>query len=114
MNVEALDKICADILRESEYDYVGLWEITNAIERDLKPTSLKERRILTLQIIRCLLAGGLEAVNLTASGPGCIPWQEQDVESILRRIDDEWNALGHEPDIGDIVWFNPRSKQQKK
>jgi len=104
--MDMLDKTCIDLLREADHDYVGLWEVINAVERDFKPTSVDEKRSLTMRIVQRLLASGLEAVELRSGGSGCIPWSKQDIESVLSRIDAEWDELGHEPDIGDIVWFN--------
>ena len=101
-----LDKICDDFLREARNDYVGLWQVINAVERDLKPTSVEERQRLTLEVIKRLIARGLQAVDLEASGSGCRPWSDQNVESVVRRINAEWKTLGREPSIGDIVWFN--------
>ena len=101
-----IDKICDDFLLEAGNDYVGLWQVVNAVEHDLKPTNLEERQHLTLEVIKRLLAHGLQAVDLESSGSGCLPWTDQNVESVARRINAEWKALEHEPCIGDIVWLN--------
>lgn len=105
-----IDKICDDFKREAMRDYVGLWQVMNAIERDFKPASPEERRRLTLEVVKKLIAGGLQAVDLEPRGSGCVPWAHQDVKHVVNRINAEWNALGRDPDIGDIVWFNNPSK----
>ena len=107
-----LDKICDDFQRESRNDYVGLWQVVNAIERDFKPANPEERRRLTLEVVKKLISNGLQAVSLKAAGSGCIPWPDQDVESVVTRINAEWDTLGHDPDIGDIVWFNKPNEHE--
>ena len=100
-----LDKICDDFMREAEIDYIGLWQVINTVGYGFEPTTIEERRRLTLEVIKRLMARGLQAVDL-GEGSSCIPWPDQNVESVMRRINAEWEALGHEPDIGDIIWLN--------
>ncbi len=83
---------------------VGLWWIADDV-RQLRPgASEDEIRLETLHALRPLLnQGSLRAAKLLPGG-SYQPW-EGSVEEQLARIDAEWAALGHPPDIGDIVWF---------
>ena len=62
-----------------------------------------------LRITANMLSSGLVAVDLASSGSGCRPWDEQGAEDAIRRVTAEWDSLGHEPSVGDIVWFNDSS-----
>ena len=87
--------------REAHEDYVGLWEIVRHWQ-DAGSASLDERRDLTLETVRRLLEGGVVAGKFE-EGQWRF-WPEQGPVA-LARIETEWTALGHEPDVGEIVWF---------
>ena len=55
-----------------------------------------------------MLDRGFEAVDLAPSG-GAVPWADQDPASVVSRIDHEWKALGREPNVGEVAWFDLRS-----
>jgi hypothetical protein len=83
---------------------VGLWWIADDV-RQLRPGAPEnEIRLETLRALRPLLnQGKLQAARLLPGGTYQL-W-EGSVEEQLARIDAEWAALEHPPDIGDIVWF---------
>jgi hypothetical protein len=111
----AIDQIVRDFCREAEVDYVGLWQVVSAVVHDYQVSSPADIRRLTMEIVRGLLASGFEAVDLRPGG-GRIPWADQRLDVVLARIDHEWDALGKEPDVGDIVWFDlpERNGSQRK
>ena len=90
-----------DFLVECKEDHVGIWEAI-AIAREHDPC-LGRRPILSS--IEQLLADGLIVAGLPAAD-----WRGFDAwlgtaEFITKRIDREWRGLGHDPELGDIVWF---------
>ncbi len=98
---EAVD----DLLEECRVDHVGLWELISAAYHDLGLTSPGAIRAATMRLARSLLVDrGVRAGFPSRDGRGFLPWNLQPDEA-LRRIDEEWDALGREPTIGDIVWF---------
>ena len=104
------DEIAEDYVNEAKADYVGLWQICIRVRKEFSSPNPGQQREIVFQIIRRMLASGLEAVTLHSSGPGCTPWKEQEPDEVIKRISSEWDALGHEPSVADIVWFNnPRS-----
>lgn len=105
MTMVNLRKLEEEFLVEAGQDYVGLWQLVGAVRRKLQVSEPSEVRRLTLLLVRDLLASGLQAVALTSDG-GCVPWLKNDVQSVINRIEREWSALGREPNIGEIVWFN--------
>jgi hypothetical protein len=101
-----IEEIVHDFVNEAHLDYVGLWEITGRVQGRFKPSDHSKVREAAMQIVSGLLSAGLEAVDLASSGPGCIRWENQARAYILDRISSEWDKLGRDPTIGDIVWFN--------
>lgn len=101
-----IDEIVDDYAKAASFDYVGLWQIIKRVGREFGLPERSENKKLVLQIINELLSAGLEAVTLSSSGPGCIPWQNQDSSYVLNRISTEWDNLGRDPNPGEIVWLN--------
>lgn len=58
-----------------------------------------------LDIARALLGRGLVVGNLMKDG-GFAPWDEQQPDAVVNRIQQEWRELGHNPTIDDIAWFH--------
>ena len=100
------ESIIQDIRAGAKQDYVGLWELCIKVRSRLHPEGSVALKDLVLAIVRRLLDGGLQAVELTPSGSGCTPWAIQDPAYVIDRIASEWDTLGHEPSVNDIVWFN--------
>ena len=98
--------LAAEYALEAESDYVGLWQICTRVRHDLAITDPDELRSTVMQVIDVMLAMGLLAVDLPSEGPGRRPWQDQARASVLARIRSEWQALGRDPSVGDIVWFD--------
>ena len=92
--------------KEAETDYIGLWEIIRAIKSVGKVTAEVELRDHALLVVRAMLATGFIVGFPTSKRPGFHPWEDQNLAYVLQRIDNEWKALGREPNIGDIVWFD--------
>jgi hypothetical protein len=109
-----------NVLAECKDDYVGLWSILWQLRYVLNggtyPLQEDDRadpadvRSLTLKLVREFLESGLvQAGSPTSDGRGFQPWLLSPSEAIAR-IDSEWEALGREPNIGDIVWFTTTEK----
>ncbi|HZP86041.1 MAG TPA: hypothetical protein VFB54_04415 [Burkholderiales bacterium] len=101
-----IDEIAEGYVNEAKTDYVGLWQICIRVRKEFNSTNPQQLRELVFQVIRRMLASGLQAVTLHSSGPGCTPWNEQETDEVIKRISSEWDALGHDPSVADIVWFN--------
>jgi hypothetical protein len=92
-----------DFLKESEEDYVGLWQVVGAArDREATIASVEGE---VLDMVRALLANGLLVGNLTREG-GFTPWADQHPDAVTGRIHAEWQALGKDPSIDDICWFH--------
>jgi hypothetical protein len=94
-----------EILAYAKDDYTGLWEVVRSVREHLPALSVEERQAFTLELLAGLLSSGrLVAGEVGAGKPQFSPWSGE-VSTIIARIAEGWNALGHDPDIGDIVWF---------
>ena len=89
-----------ELLVESYYDHAGIWEAV-IIARD-KAKSITTEEILT-GLKRLLELGLIQAGY--ARGTEFEVWPGS-AESIIARIREEWQALGHDPYLGDIGWLN--------
>ncbi len=74
----------------------------------------QERREMTMKAISDLLkANFVQAGFIIADGVGFEPWQLTAKEA-LERVEREWDALGRELDIGEIVWFEITEKSRER
>jgi hypothetical protein len=90
-------------LLEALDDHLQLWWLMPDVNEVADP---EHRQRETLQLVYEMLASGwFDAGFPTPSGREFEPWQLSTEES-LARIAREWQALGREPNIGEIVWFS--------
>jgi len=101
---QAMDDFSHEVL----IDAIGLWQISKRVRRIAHPQTEDELRQLVLEFVKEMLARGFEAADLIPSGKS-LPWRDQDPASVLHRIDSEWKALGREPNVGEVAWFDHRS-----
>lgn len=106
MNQDKIDAIVRDYVKAAGSDYIGLWQIVIRVRHDFGLSDRSEIRKLVMKIVEGMLSAGLEAVTLESSGPGCLLWENQNLNYVLDRISSEWDNLDHDPNPGDIVWFN--------
>ncbi|SRR5579871_1383804 len=100
-----LDEVLQSLADECRQAHVGLWEVVNAARFDLGARNPSETRSLTLQLVRGLLAErGMQVGHPAPDGRHFVSW-DIPAEEAVRRIEQEWSALGREPNIGEIVWF---------
>lgn len=101
-----LNGLIANYINHSKVDYVGLWQIASHVRDDLGSQDDKRVEESTLAIVRGLVANGLRPGDYLKTGFHY--WNEADAEAILARIDREWTALGHDPNLAEpICWFAP-------
>src|SRR5258708_6753386 len=99
-----LDGIVADFEKDSALDYIGLWELVRAVTKKAEKKDDENIPGLTFTLLRKMLARGFRAGGFTQTRKWEF-WSGQNPDHVIRRIGAEWDALGREPNIGDIVWF---------
>ena len=96
--------VLESLVEECRVDHVGLWEVITAARLDLGASTYLETQATTLQLVWGLLNRGMFVGYPAADGVGFVPW-EVSAEGAIRRIEQEWSALGREPNIGEVAWF---------
>ena len=103
-----------ELLREAAEDHRGLWVLPWSLREELGIEDPEERRLITLRMVSGLLEAGLVRAGFpTPDGLGFEPWAET-VDEAMARIAHEWDALGREPDIGEIAWFDITEKGREQ
>jgi hypothetical protein len=99
------EDVLESLTEECYEDHVGLWRIVNAVRFDLGSASPSETRELTLRLVECLLGErGMEVGQPAPNGRQFISWGLTPQQA-LSRIEQEWSALGRDPNIGEVAWF---------
>ncbi len=94
-----------DLIKEAVIDEVGLWLVIAKLRNDLQVPDSKRLRAAVLDCVRNLLESGeVVAGYYKPDGKGIEVW-DIPIADILARIDDEWDKLGREPNIGEIAVF---------
>jgi hypothetical protein len=87
--------------RELDEDYVGLWTVPWHLRRRLSGVSDETVRMIAETILRGLVESGLCVGELSESTGVFEPWPSS---SGIDRAMQEWQALGRDPNIGEIAW----------
>ncbi|WP_254563963.1 hypothetical protein [Oscillatoria sp. HE19RPO] len=106
-----------DLIVEGTEDYVGLWEIIYNVRERFPQANPHEIRLMTIEAIREVLETGLMQIGMFESVEGNnLEYQIWDfsIDSIINRIEKEWNELGRTPNIGDIAWLITTKKGEQK
>ncbi len=109
-----------DILQACSEDDVGLWEAVWHAQQEFLKASADEIKEIVLSALHMLLTARLIDAGRSVArdssyirsdwrsvfGPGydIVSWNLS-AEQAIERIRREWDQLGGEPTIGDIVWF---------
>lgn len=94
-----------NILLSCNDDYTGLWEAIRDAEDAHAQATPEDVQRITLEAIAGLLEKGLILAGFPRrGGVGFDAWDLPN-DQIIKRIEHDWNALGQEPTIGDVVWF---------
>lgn len=100
-----LKEILDSLVEECQEDHVGLWRIVNAVRFDLGSTDPEQTRALSLRLVRNLLQErGVQVGWPDPDGRHFLPW-DVPPDQAIHRIENEWVALGRDPNIGELAWF---------
>lgn len=102
--MNAIQEITRQFLIEAQQDYGGLWSLVWELRNGCKELDPNETRGLVIRIIAELLHEKLIRAGIPNSSGQFEEWSGS-AEEIVARIQSEWDKLGHDPGIGDIVWF---------
>lgn len=103
--MEEIERI---ILEESRTDIVGLEAVLWEIRQMFQGLSSEDARARTLNVVAQLVGTHrIVAGQFADQDEGTLVFEPWDLpaKEIVSRIDGEWNALGRDPNPGEIVWF---------
>ena len=99
-----ISRIADGCVREVADDYVSLWQISGRVRDALSLVSNEEVKDFSLEVIRLIVNRGLRPGDYYRMGFRF--WNEGDLESIVTRIDREWDPLDGDPTLANpICWF---------
>lgn len=87
-------------------DSIGLWEVFADARWDVEANEGKTTQAVTLDLVGRMLSRGFRAGYMADNERGFEAWPDQNPNSVIRRIEAEWNELGRDPTISDICWFD--------
>ena len=97
--------LISELIAEAAADEVGLWLIIAKLRDDGGITNPTQLRAATLDFVREFLdSGQVVAGYYSPEGNGIAIW-DMPTADVVSRISEEWDSLGREPNIGDIVVF---------
>ncbi len=98
------------LIREAAEDEVGLWYVVRCVRDDLHVTESSEARRISMSLVRDLLGSG-EVQAASHNYPHSLykPWSLTDNE-VIARINEEWDKLGRDPNIAEVVVFVGKEK----
>jgi hypothetical protein len=102
--------LISELIAEAQADEVGLWLIIAQLRDEDRITDPTQLRRATLDFVRRMLdSGQVTAGYYRPDGNGIAIWNMPTTD-VVSRISEEWDSLGREPNIGDIVIFVGRSQ----
>jgi hypothetical protein len=101
-----------EVLEEMRSDYIGLWEIARLVSAEIGSEDEPAIREYTLQVVENMMMYGLIRPGVAQDTGGFEPWTE-DTGRALLRISQEWEDLGHVPEVGDVAWFDLTERGEK-
>lgn len=103
--MRGLEQIVGDFVIEARRDTVGLWRIVNAVRHEFGEIEEDSVQPTSLKVVEGLLNHGAKVIDYYKER-GWTTWPEEDTQTILARIKREWDALGQDPNLGDVCWFS--------
>lgn len=98
-----------EIIEEAKADEVGLWFIIAGVRDDLGVNQPALLKAITLQVVNHILTSGAVVAGYYKPHGAGIEVLKLEPERVVSRIEEEWNQLGREPDIGESVVFIGKS-----
>jgi hypothetical protein len=101
-----MNKLFRELVQECCDDYVGLWAIVRQARENVADESMVFETVIAL-IERLITEGGAVAGDF--EGDEFLEWQLP-VSAVLKKVEQQWRALGRDPTIGEVVWLTVKRK----
>jgi hypothetical protein len=103
-----------EIIEEAKADEVGLWFIIFGVRDDLGVKQPALVKAITLQVVNQILNSGTVVAGYYKPHGAGMDVLNMAPEKVVSRIEEEWNQLGREPNIGESVVFVGKSARAKR
>lgn len=104
--------LIGNIRAECTDDFVGLWSIVRDVRETVGDDPATVKRF-TINVLTLLLeAHEISAGNPSQDGKNFQAWSLSP-EAAMNRIVTEWEQLGRDPDLGEIVWFSRTTANER-
>ena len=104
--MEIIDPLKESLLEECREDHIGLWSVVRDVRHALPNATDQTVKATVMSLVESLLATSPVKVGFPKhDGIGFEPWRLP-CNRIIKRIRAEWDALGRDPGIGEIVWLS--------
>uniref|UniRef100_UPI003AA993E5 hypothetical protein n=1 Tax=Thalassoglobus sp. TaxID=2795869 RepID=UPI003AA993E5 len=103
MHMDIKHNILNELIDEAKLDEVGLWYVLYQVRSDFgvgEPELIKD---MTLKYVREMLDPGEVCVGNYSTITNCFEEWNLSPDQVVSRIDRDWELLGRDPDIGEIV-----------
>lgn len=104
MSTPQTAKILEALAEECKEDYVGLWEVVKQVRRAFPDAEAGEIQAISLDLVRDLLRSGQAVAGDLSNEGQFLDWR-LDVDRAVERIGEEWDRLGRDPNISEVVWL---------
>jgi len=108
MIMDRVEQVVAELYKECFEDYVGLWTVPWHFREIYSVGDEQSRRAESLKVIGRLLELPDIGVGQFRPNEEVFDFWNASPNDALQRITLEWDALGHEPNLGEIAWFTSR------
>jgi hypothetical protein len=103
--VQKITPLHENFLAYCSDDWTGPWQLARWIRLSDSDADDDKIQARTLEILRDLLEAGYIVAGDADFGSGKFTQWNLSVDQIIDRIHREWDVLGRDPSIWDIVWF---------
>lgn len=94
-------------------DWVALWELIRMVKKIYGFNDREKIQSFILEFIHNLLINEMIYVGFPTEEGKFDSWQGKP-ETLIQRIKKAWDALGDEPNIGDVIWFDITKKGEQE
>jgi hypothetical protein len=106
---ERAEELSRELVALAEEDYADLSTYLHETEEIMGAFSDEDMKTYTLSFVYYLLKAEMIQAGIPTPDGGFKIWNTGPQQA-TERIQEEWNALQRDPELGEIVWFNTTAK----
>lgn len=103
------EELSRELVALAEEDYADLRDYLHETQEIMGAFSDEDMKTYTLSFIYYLLKAEMIQAGIPTPDGGFKVWNASPQQA-TERIQEEWDALQRDPELGEIVWFNTTTK----